>query len=766
MEPQPSAQAQPANQFSHQGGNAQQGNHHQNRHVSNNNGRNRSGYNGHNGHHNGTQAHKDGPNSGYNQGHNNNYNNRGNNNFFNNKRGSGKFNGANRPDGFVNGNQGQGPAMTMGLQNMHHLSGAPVYGNLVPSQSMPPMQLNPGAAPYMMSPPNQVNHLPVPGPYNPMPPNVPQFPVVGGYGHSPQMARQLPARPAHGLPPPTNQGVPLPVTPRYETAALDSYYGVDKFADSKTNSASKTVPNTPNVLLPPYQFGSTLSPNMMSAVNHRGPHYHSPNRMQPPHTAMPSFGTPDCAPSDINTNVKSSTVGSVASIRPNNIDTPLANTQNQHDRNLYAVAALSNHERMAIKGPIEVLHLAAELKRTLHENERLLALDNYAEAAMKEEEHETMMLRYHEQIVKYLIRHVTAVLPEDASDEQKKEYEEGKNLQMQKATNSMHHAFQHQLAGSKFRRDAELHRAAVVQSEGEMRKVDTELNKETWKLIQKALDGGEDGIESDKSGLETLASVKHGRGSQKVNRLKNGRDGDNRKMSSASHTSKNGNGKAKNATLFEGSKPYLNASNRGHSSDGEPKGDGASNNKGQDRKWKMNHKKSASVTTEACKTTNTSKIEPKTEPEIEPKTDPKVEPKIEPTPAEAAKMGNGKVGTDTANTPANSVQNDNSNSSQPDNVKVSKPESTNSLQNEMSSGKKDNPASHNRNNKNKKQKHKKTVSPSTNASKTDAVPRTASPKLDITKLERPRTAAPMAEMKVEDAGGKKVIDPDSYARQV
>jgi len=362
-------------------------------------------------------------------------------------------------------------------------------------------------------------------------------------------------------------------------------------------------------------------------------------------------------------------------------------------------------------------------------------------------------------------------LPEDASDEQKKEYEEGKKLQMQKATDAMHHAFQHQLAGSKFRRDAELHRAAVVECEREMMKVETELNKETWKLIQKALDGGGDGIELVKGGLETLASSKHshasqkGNGSQKGSRLKDGRDGDSRKMSTTSQTSKNGHGKAKDGNLFEGGKPYLNVSNRGHSSDSEAKGDGTLNNKGKNRNWKMNHKKSASVTTDASKTTDISKVEPK----IEPKTEPKVGPKVEPTPAEAAKIDNGKITTGTAKSPTNGVQDDNSNGYQPDNIKASKPESTNSLQSEMSGGKKENPPNHNnRNYKNKKNKHKKAGLAPTSVSKTDAAPRTSathlSPKLDIAKLERPKTAAPKAEMKVENAGGK-VIDPNSYARR-
>jgi hypothetical protein len=739
------------NLSSNQGGNAYQGNYLQNRRSSNNNGRNRGGYSGHNGHYKSSQGH-------------NSYN-----DFFNNRRGGDKFNGAPRPDGFVNCNQGQGPAMAMGLQNMHYLPGAPVYGNYLPSQPMPPMQLNPGAAPYMMSPPKMMNQLPVPGPYNMMPPDVPHPPVVGGYSNSPQMTRPLPARPAHGFPLPANQGVPIPVTPRHDTVALDSYQSADKFADSMTNSASKTVPNTPNVPLLSYQFSTTLSPNATAAVNHGGLHYRSLHRVQPPHTAMPSFGTPYRVPSDLNTNLKSNTASNVTSTRPKNIDTPLANTQPQHDRNICAIATVSNHDRMLIKGSIEVLHFDADLKRTLCENERALALNNYAEAAMKEEQYDTMMLRYHEQIIKYLIRHVTAVLPEGASDEQRKEYEDEKKLQMQKATNAMHHAFQNQIAGSKFRKDAEFHRAMVVQCERDLMKVETELNKETWKLIQKALNGVEDDIDSVKNKLETLASVKHGNGSQKGNgpqngnRSKNSRDGDTRKMSTTSHTADNGHGKTKNGNPFERGKPYLNDGNRGHSSDSEVKGDGALNNKGQNRNWRSNHKKSISVTTDNSKTTHTSKTESK----AEPKTVPKTKPKIEPTPAEAARMGNEMASTGTANFSADSVQNDNSNGSQSDNVQFSKPESTNSSQNETSSGKKDNiPNYHNRNYKNKNKKNKKNVTAHTDTSRMDAALRNSSPELDIAKLERPKTAAPKAETKVGDASGKKLIDPNSYARRV
>jgi hypothetical protein len=635
---------------------------------------------------------------------------------------------------------------------------------------------------YTMTYPNAMSQTLVPGPYTMMPPNIPHVPIVGGYNNSPQMAFQLPAHHPYCPPPPANQGLLMPITPQHDAALLDSYQSFDKFMESKADSASKTVPNTPNVPFPPYHFGTTLSPTSMAIMNQRGPDYHPTHGMQPPHTARPSFGVLDGAPAGVDCNVKSSSVSSVTNSQPKNIKTTLINSQAQHDRDLRAMAALPEHERMAIKGPIEMLHLAAELKRTHRENERSIALDNFGDAAKKEEHHDSMMLRYHEQVIKYLIRYVTAVLPDDASDEQKKEYDMEKTLHIQKATNAMHHAFQHQLAGSKFRKDTEQHRAVVVKCEQDMKEVETELNNETWKLIHEVLCGREEGLES-----ETASSVKTGNGPQKgngsqkstdsqhgngpQNRIgaQSGRGGANRNMSTdPSNTQKNGNSKAKNTNVSEGEKPHLNAGNRDQNGNVSSDGNGGQNGKGHARKWKKNHKKTPSVTTDVSKATDISKSEPK------------VEPKIEPTPAEAAKLGNGKA--DRGN--VNKIENDSLNSRKPSTIagpqnsnktsnngatldntidsQITKADSTNGSPAETSGKKKmgtNTPNAPNQNHKNKNQK--KTASATTDTSKTDE------PKIDIKKLERPKTAAPKTAANIEDAGGKmKVIDPDSYARQV
>jgi hypothetical protein len=579
----------------------------------------------------------------------------------------------------------------------------------------------------------------------------------------------------------------MPITPHHEAALLDSYQSFDNFMESKTNSASKTVPNTPNVPFPPYHFGTTLSPDSMAIMNQRDPDYHHTHGMQPPHTARPSFGVLDGAPAGVDRNVKSSSVSSVTTSQPKNIKTTLINSQAQHDRDLCAMVALPEHERMAIKGPIEMLHLAAELKRTHRENERSIALDNFGDAAKKEEHHDSMMLRYHEQVIKYLIRYVTAVLPDDASEEQKKEHDMEKTLHMQKATNAMHYAFQHQLAGSKSRKDTEQHRATVVQCEQEMREVESELNNETWKLINEILCGREEGTESGITssvktrngpqkgyGSQKSTDSHHGNGPQNRNAAQSGKGGANRSMSTdPSNTQKNGNSKAKNTNVSDGDKPHPNAGNRDQNGDISSDGNGGQNGKGHARKWKKNHKKTPSVVTDASKTTDISKSEPK------------VEPKIEPTPAEAAKLVNGKI--DRGN--VNKIENDSlssrksatiaspqdgnktgDNGASLDNTidsQTTKADSTNGSQAEtfgkkkMGSNALNAPNAPNQNHKNKNKNQKKAAFATTDTSKADE------PKIDIKKLERPKTAAPKAAAKIEDTGVKmKVIDPDSYARQV